>query len=102
MRTDPRGRKARPITDVGKEEWWYTCRLFRTNSLKEGAMWCIDPLPGSVLCATMEILLEAVFSMWPTPRLYHSTDRVKLELVGDLVRELEFSHCELLLLEAGS
>jgi hypothetical protein len=48
------------------------------NSLKEGAMWCIDLLLGSILCATME------------------------ELVNELFRELEFSHCELLLLEADS
>jgi hypothetical protein len=37
------GRKARPVTDItstalGKKIWQYTSRLFRTNSLKEGAM----------------------------------------------------------------
>jgi hypothetical protein len=25
----------------------YTCRLFRVKSLKEGVMWCIDPLLGN-------------------------------------------------------
>jgi hypothetical protein len=46
------GRKERPITDVtstalGKEEWWYACRLFRRNSLKEGAKWNVDLLLGN-------------------------------------------------------
>jgi hypothetical protein len=45
MRTEPRGRKVRPITDVtsialGKEEM--AVRV--PNSLKEGAMWHVDPL----------------------------------------------------------
>jgi hypothetical protein len=29
-----------------KKKWWYACRLFRTNSLTEAAVWCIDPLLG--------------------------------------------------------
>jgi hypothetical protein len=37
---------------------------------------------GPLLCSgprtTMEEMLEAVFSMWSAPRLYHSTDRVEL------------------------
>jgi hypothetical protein len=42
----------RPITDVtraalGKEERQYACRIFGTNSLKEGAMRHIDPLLGN-------------------------------------------------------
>jgi hypothetical protein len=46
------GRKARPITDVtntglGKEEMAYACRLFRTNSFKDGAMWHVGPLLGN-------------------------------------------------------
>jgi hypothetical protein len=38
----------------------------------------LKPLLGSGLSATIEVLLEAMFSMWSTPRLYHSTDRVQL------------------------
>jgi hypothetical protein len=43
MRTKPLGRKVRLITDVtstalGRKKWCYACRLFETNSLKEGAM----------------------------------------------------------------
>jgi hypothetical protein len=77
-----------------KKKWRYTCRLFRTNSLKEGAVWHIDPLLGNNcktnnetaaiarqqllkystvlepllgtgLHATVEVLLEAVFSIGP-------------------------------------
>jgi hypothetical protein len=78
------------------------------NSLKKGATWHIDPLLGnaretkkrqwpllgSSLHATVEIVLEDVFSMWSTPRLYHANDRVQLssvsavqwsELVGECV-----------------
>jgi hypothetical protein len=40
-------------------------------------LWHIDPLLGSGPRATMEVLLEAVFSMWSAPRLYHATDRVQ-------------------------
>jgi hypothetical protein len=59
----------------------------------------------------MEVLLGVMFSVWSAPRLYHATDRVQLVqcgarvknwLVTGLVRELQFSRCELLLLEAGS
>jgi hypothetical protein len=50
-RTEPRGRKTRPITHVTStalgKEWRYACRLFGTNSLKEGAMWHTDPLLGN-------------------------------------------------------
>jgi hypothetical protein len=28
------------------KKWWYACRLFGMNSLKEGEMWHIDPLLG--------------------------------------------------------
>jgi hypothetical protein len=46
VRIEPLGRKARPITDVtstalGKEE------MAVPNSLKEGAMWHVDPLLGN-------------------------------------------------------
>jgi hypothetical protein len=52
MRTERWGRKVRPITDatstaLEKKKWRYACRLFGTNSLKEGAMGHIDPLPGN-------------------------------------------------------
>jgi hypothetical protein len=30
-----------------RKKWRYTCRLFRTNCLKEGAVWHVDPLLGS-------------------------------------------------------
>jgi hypothetical protein len=64
----------------------------------------------SVNRATVKVLSDAVFSMWFAPKLYHSTDRVRLvsavqgseELVSELVRELHFSLRELLLLEAGN
>jgi hypothetical protein len=42
MKIEPWGKKARLISDATssweKNKWWYTCRLFRLNSLKEGAM----------------------------------------------------------------
>jgi hypothetical protein len=75
------------------------------NSLKDGTMWHVDPLPGSYSetnektaivkqqlrkyaaelksllgsapHATMEVLSEAVFPMWFAPRRYYSTDRVQ-------------------------
>jgi hypothetical protein len=52
MRNELRGRKARPVTDVThspqkKNKWQYACRLLRTNSLKEEAMWHIDLLLGN-------------------------------------------------------
>jgi hypothetical protein len=54
--------------------------------------------------------------MWSSPRLYHTTDQVQLvspvqlgtvelsELVSSQLVEglLQFSHCDLFLLEAGS
>jgi hypothetical protein len=36
--------KAQPLE---KKKWQYACRLFRTKSLKEGAMWHVDPLSGN-------------------------------------------------------
>jgi hypothetical protein len=82
----------------------------------------LELLLGSGLRSTMEVLLEAVVSMWSTPRLYHSTEFSSFqlvqssavewsewagewvsELVGEWVRGLLwFSPCELLLLEADS
>jgi hypothetical protein len=70
----------------------------------------------------MEVLLVAMFSMWPAPRLYHVTDRIRFSqwvqcswfewsgaswLVGGWVSEwarelLQFSRCVPLLLDAGS
>jgi hypothetical protein len=52
VRNEPWGRKVRPITDItstalGKKKWQYADRLFGTNSLKEGAMWQVDPLLGN-------------------------------------------------------
>jgi hypothetical protein len=50
----------------------------------------LEPLLGSGPQTTMNMLLEAVFSVWFDPRLYHSTGRVQLvsavewsELVGE-------------------
>jgi hypothetical protein len=37
----------------------------------------LEPLLGSSPRATMEVLLEAVFSTWSSPRLCHSIDRVQ-------------------------
>jgi hypothetical protein len=36
----------------------------------------LESLLGSDPRAPKEVLLEAVFSMWSAPRLYHATDRV--------------------------
>jgi hypothetical protein len=36
----------------------------------------LEPLVGSGPRATMEVQLEATFSMWSALRLYHSIDRV--------------------------
>jgi hypothetical protein len=36
----------------------------------------LQPLLCSGSPATMEVLLEAVFSMWSASEIYHSTDRV--------------------------
>jgi hypothetical protein len=51
MRTEPRGRKARLITTLqaqpSEKKRWYACGPFRMNSLKEGAMWHVDPLLGN-------------------------------------------------------
>jgi hypothetical protein len=30
-----------------KEKWRYACKLFGTYSLKEGAMWHVEPLLGN-------------------------------------------------------
>jgi hypothetical protein len=38
----------------------------------------LKSLLGRGPLATMVVLLEAVFSMWSAPRLFHSTDRVDL------------------------
>jgi hypothetical protein len=37
----------------------------------------LEPLLGSSLRATMGVQLEAVFSMWSAPRLYHAIDSSK-------------------------
>jgi Uri superfamily endonuclease len=52
VRTEPRGTKARPITNItstalGKEERRYVYRLFGMTSLKEEAMWHVDHLLGN-------------------------------------------------------
>jgi hypothetical protein len=69
----------------------------------------LELLLRSCLPAKMDVLLEAMFSMWFAPRLYHSTDQVELvsavqlstgkwsKLVGE-----QFSRCELLLLDVRS
>jgi hypothetical protein len=30
-----------------KNKWLYACRIFATNSFKDGVMWHLDPLPGT-------------------------------------------------------
>jgi hypothetical protein len=65
----------------------------------------LKSLLGSGLHATKKVLLRVVFSMWSTPKLYHSTGFSSVSSVEgseELVRELQFSRCELLLLEAGN
>jgi hypothetical protein len=42
----------------------------------------LEPLLGSGPRATMEVQLEAVFSTWSAPRLYHSIDRVPISSVS--------------------
>jgi hypothetical protein len=42
----------------------------------------LELLLGSGPRTTIEELLEAVFSMWSGPRLYHSTDRVQFSAVS--------------------
>jgi hypothetical protein len=70
-----------------KKKWRYACRLFGTNSLKEGAIWRIDPFLGKDLetkettavamqrcgkhaSTTTELLLETVFSTRSVQRGY--------------------------------
>jgi hypothetical protein len=57
----------------------------------------LESLLGSGHRATIEILLEAVFSLWSAPRLYHSTDGVQLvqcRAVGWSSVELRADSCE--------
>jgi hypothetical protein len=50
VKNEPRGRKITGGSQTSqahlsdKNKWWYACRLLRTNSLKEVAMWHADPL----------------------------------------------------------
>jgi hypothetical protein len=39
--------KMKPSIVLGSRKRQYVCRVFGTNSLKEGAMGCIDPLLGN-------------------------------------------------------
>jgi hypothetical protein len=48
------------------------------------------PLLGSGQHATMEVLLEAAFSICSAPRLYHETDRVQRVVGGDEKGSLKF------------
>jgi hypothetical protein len=43
----------------------------------------LEPLLGGGPRAPMEVQLEAVFSMWSAPRLYHSIDRVPNSSTND-------------------
>jgi hypothetical protein len=73
----------------------------------------IRDIAGQPSITTIEGLWEAVFSVGSAPRLYSEHPRpaecslvefreVKSWLVSELVRELQFSPCDLLLFEAGS
>jgi hypothetical protein len=68
MRTELQGRKARPITDVTStalnEKEMVACRLFRTNSLKGGVMWHIDPLLGNHLETNNKTMATARQQYW--------------------------------------
>jgi hypothetical protein len=46
-----------------KKEWQYTCRLVRTNSLKKGALWYVDPLLGNN-CEISNCTM-AITRQWP-------------------------------------
>jgi hypothetical protein len=89
---------------------WYIDMLLGNNSETTQ-----KPLLSSGPRATMEVVLEAAFSMWSAPRLYDSTDRVQfsefraaehsgVKWIGWWAARglLQFSRCEPLLLEAGS
>jgi hypothetical protein len=47
MRTEPWGSHTSQTQPLEKKKWQYAHRLFRKNSLKEGAMWHIDLLLGN-------------------------------------------------------
>jgi hypothetical protein len=51
------------------------------------------PLLGGCPHATMEVLLEAMFSTWSAKRLYHATDRVQLSSIST-VRSVQLSRVE--------
>jgi hypothetical protein len=76
-KTQATGRKLRPITDVGSQalgrKWWYTIRLFATNSLKKGAVWQIDgaSIPRQRLGKRLLMLL--CNSLWINPLLRNTS-----------------------------
>jgi hypothetical protein len=53
--------------------WYIYLLLGNEREINNQKTPLLDSGPG----ATTEVLLEAVFSMWPVPRLYHATDRVQ-------------------------
>jgi hypothetical protein len=64
--------QAKPLE---KKKWWYACRLFGTNSLKEGAMWLVHLLPGndheiSNYTTAVNSNRGTVFSVRSVPRCY--------------------------------
>jgi hypothetical protein len=61
--------------------------IFAMQQLRKEAT-VLEPLLNSGSSSTMEVLLEAVFSMWSGSRLYHSTYRLELvRTVSQLVNQ---------------
>jgi hypothetical protein len=97
-----------PLLSNDRETNNETTDIVRQQIRKYAAV--LKLLLGNCPRATLEVLLEAVLSMWPAPRLYHSTGRVQFSamewsaFVGEQsVRGLLlFSRCEPVLLETGS
>jgi hypothetical protein len=74
-----------------KRKWRYICRLFRTNKLKWGAMWHVDPLLGNAREISNNTTAVArqrstngsrgtVFYVWSVPRCYKQ-DKLGLAVI---------------------
>jgi hypothetical protein len=65
-----------PLLGIDRETNNEITTIARQQLRKYGTV--LEPLLCSGPPKTMEIMLEAVFSMWSAPRLYHPTDGVHL------------------------
>jgi hypothetical protein len=92
-------RKAKKKGNYGSKILWHIYPLLgndrKTNEIKALARQqllkyatVLEPLLGSGLRATMEVLLEAVFSVWSTSRLHHTTSTVALRVAEVTEREV--------------